>query len=120
MAPPRVWQFKFLHSSRHYCMSLLFVVSNSIRCQIVVSFFQSTHFFQLTCTKEQLVWYFISAAVWVLRICLRCDRLAGPCIVTAWSFGRSLEPVCCSLPLLLFLFGGVTCFPGRSHNARPS
>ena len=46
----------------------------------------------------QLVWHFISAAVWVGEICLRCDGLAGWWVlelhgVSAWDlFKYALRP----------------------------
>ena len=46
--------------------------------------------------NEQLVGHLISAAVWVGEICLRCDGLAGPCMVcfgAAWCFCMCL--LCC-------------------------
>ena len=66
--------------------------------------------FHKTREIQQLVWYLKSHASGLGRICLRCDQLLGPCMVAAWYCGRSLEPFCCSLPLLLLLFVGVTCF----------
>ena len=40
---------------------------------------------------QQLVGHLISAAVWVGRICVRCDGLAGPCML---GFGAACMYVC--------------------------
>ena len=68
---------------------------------------------------EQLVCYLKSHAVWLGRICLRCDQLVGLCMVPAWVFWSCMvvlhgvvgKPVlgelfCCTC------FQGITCFLG--------
>ena len=43
-------------------------------------------YFNLSRKEQQLVCYLKSHAVWLGRICLRCDQLAGLCMLPAWGF----------------------------------